>query len=318
MNVVDLKNKVIDGYSINKEEAMKLYSCDYEQLRKSANEIRKFFMGNSFDICTIINAKSGRCSEDCKFCSQSVYSDCNIKGYPLLNADEIVADAKRQRDNGILKYSLVTSGKRLSGSEVAEVANVVRRIKEEVNIEVCISGGLLSFENFKVLKEAGVTRVHNNLETSESYFKNVCTTHKFSEKLKAIEDAKKSGMEICSGGIIGLGESVKDRIEMAIELRNLNIKSVPINVLNPIKGTSLGGNNPLSMEEINRTISVFRFILKDSFIRLAGGRTLMKDRGESAFLSGANATISGDLLTTSGIDTKTDIKLIKDLGFSLD
>lgn len=316
MDVVKLKEKVLKGYDINKEEAMYLYNSDFNLLKESANEIREFYMKDSFDLCTIINAKSGSCSENCKFCAQSAHYSTNVDSYALLDDETIINDAIKQKNQGILRYSIVTSGKKLSDENVLKEAEIIKKLKEVCDIEVCISNGLLSYENFKILKEAGASRVHNNLEASESFFPSICTTHSINDKIKAIKDARRAGLEVCSGGIIGLGENREQRIEMAMKLRELNIKSIPINVLSPIPNTPLGNNETLSEEEVIRTIAVYRFILKDSFIRLAGGRALFEDKGKSIFKSGANAAISGDMLTTSGINTKLDLEMLKELNYT--
>lgn len=316
MDVVKLKEKVLKGYDINKEEAMYLYNSDFNLLKESANEIREFYMKDSFDLCTIINAKSGSCSENCKFCAQSAHYSTNVDSYALLDDETIINDAIKQKNQGILRYSIVTSGKKLSDEDVLKEAEIIKKLKEVCDIEVCISNGLLSYENFKILKEAGASRVHNNLEASESFFPSICTTHSINDKIRAIKDARRAGLEVCSGGIIGLGENREQRIEMAMKLRELNIKSIPINVLSPIPNTPLGNNETLSEEEVIRTIAVYRFILKDSFIRLAGGRALFEDKGKSIFKSGANAAISGDMLTTSGINTKLDLEMLKELNYT--
>lgn len=316
MDVKKLKEKVLQGYDINEQEAIELYDADLDLLTDAANEIREFYMEDTFDLCTIINAKCGSCSENCKFCAQSGHYGKNVETYPLLDDEVIIADAIKQKEKGILRYSLVTSGKKLSDEDVLNEARIVKKIKEACDIEICISNGLLSYENFKILKDAGVSRVHNNLETAPSFFPSVCTTHTIEDKIKALEDARRAGLEVCSGGIIGLGETREQRIEMAMTLRDLGVKSIPVNVLNPIPHTPFGQNDKLTEEEVIRTVAVYRFILKNSFIRLAGGRALFSDKGKSIFKSGANAAISGDMLTTSGINTKTDIEIIKELNFT--
>lgn len=316
MNLLKLKEKVLNGYKISKEEAIELYSEDVDELSKAADEIRLKFRADSFDLCTIVNAKSGKCSEDCKFCAQSVYYNTNVKTYPLLDAGTIVKDAVKQYNQGILRYSIVTSGRKLTDEEVLQEAEIIKKIVAACDIKVCVSNGLLSYENFKILKDAGASRVHNNLESSPDYFKEVCTTHTSEDKINAIKAAKAAGLEICSGGIIGLGESEEDRINMALKLREINVKSVPVNVLNPIPNTPFGNNPVLSEDEVRKTIAIFRFILPDAFIRLAGGRALFEDKGKSIFKSGSNSAISGDMLTTSGISTKSDLEILKDLNFT--
>lgn len=313
--IIKLKEKVIDGYKINFDEALELYNSDYDTLTKAANEIREHFMQDKFDLCAIISAKGGNCSEDCKFCAQSAHYNKVVDSFPLLDEETVVKDAKRQKDSGVNRYSLVTIGKRLNDEEVNQAAKICKRIVQEVDIDVCISFGLLSYKNFKKLHDAGVSRVHNNLESSRDYFPKVCSTHKYEDKVNAIKDAKKAGMEVCSGGIFGLGETVKDRINMALTLRELDIKSVPMNILNPIKNTPFENNKILDRLEVNRIIATYRFIMPDAYIRTAGGRINLEDKGLSAFMSGANAAISGDMLTTHGINTKTDIEMISKLGF---
>lgn len=313
--VLDIKEKVINGYNITKEEALKLYNSPLDELTESANEIRKYFCGNKFDICTIINAKSGKCSEDCKYCAQSIFYNTNIDEYPILEKEKILKDAKNNDENGILRYSLVTSGRCLTDSEIENVCDIVREIKNNTNIQVCVSLGLLKEEQFKKLKEAGVTRIHNNIETSRQYFNSVCTTHTFDDKLETIKAAQRAGLTVCSGGIMGIGESISDRIDMAFTLRDIGINSVPINMLNPIPGTPYENLKPLTINDMKRIVAVYRFILPKASIRLAGGRGLMKDSGKECFTSGANAAISGNMLTTSGITIETDLKLLEELGY---
>lgn len=316
MDVIALKEKVLKGYNINEDEAKELYNADINLLKEAANEIRKFFMQDNFDLCTIVNAKCGSCSENCKFCAQSAHHGKNVETYPLLDDRTLIDDAKKQKEKGILRYSIVTSGKKLSDEDVLNEARIIKKLKEECDIEICISNGLLSYDNFKILKEAGASRVHNNLEAAPSFFPSICTTHTIEDKIQALEDARRAGLEVCSGGIIGLGESREQRIEMAMTLRDLNVKSIPVNVLNPIPNTPFGDNEKLSEEEVIRTVAVYRFILKDSFIRLAGGRSSFDDKGKAIFESGANAAISGDMLTTSGINTKSDLEILKELNFT--
>lgn len=317
MNLKELTDKVLNGRQITKEEALFLYGQPLLELCGSADEIRRRFCANRFDICTIINAKSGSCSENCRFCAQSAYNHTCAASYPLLSKEEIVSQARIDHEQGVLRYSIVTSGKRLSDEEVDAMCETVREIKEKVGILVCVSFGLLKEQQFRKLKEAGVTRVHNNLETSRRNFPNICTTHRFDDKVQAIRAAQSAGLSVCSGGIMGLGETTEDRIDMALILRELGILSVPVNMLNPIPGTPLENNERLTKEEMQRIVAVYRFILPKASIRLAGGRGLLPDKGKSCFTSGANAAISGDMLTTAGITTKTDMALLKELGYEV-
>lgn len=310
-------NKVLEGGEISADEGMLLYEQPLQELCAKADEIRRFFCSNQFDICAIINGKSGRCSENCRFCAQSAHNHTGVAEYALLGAEEIVEQAKIHDQQGILRYSIVTSGKRLSDDEIDLMCEAVRQIGKETRLSMCISFGLLNEEQYQRLKESGVTRVHNNLETSRRNFPNICTTHSFDDKVNAIRAAQAAGLTVCSGGIMGLGETVEDRIDMAITLRELGIKSVPINMLNPILGTPFGENKKLTTEEMRRIVAVYRFLLPDAFIRLAGGRGLLPDKGKSCFESGANAAISGDMLTTGGITVDTDKKLLQELGYEI-
>ena len=312
-----LTDKVLNGEQITKEEAMNLYEQPLEELCESADQIRRKFCAEQFDICTIINGKSGRCSENCKFCAQSAHNHTGAEEYPLLPDEEIIAQARTNHEQGVLRYSIVTSGKRLSDAEVERMCGTVRRIRDEVGIAVCVSFGLLNEAQFRKLKEAGVTRVHNNLESSRRNFPNVCTTHTFDDKIAAIRAAQAAGLTVCSGGIMGLGETAEDRIDMALTLRELGIKSIPVNMLNPIPGTPFENNPKLTGEDMRRIVAVYRFILPDASIRLAGGRGLLSDKGKSCFTSGANAAISGDMLTTAGITTKTDMAMLDELGYEV-
>lgn len=315
MNIEILTNKIYEGYKISKKEALELINCNLKELSYYANEIRKKFCGNSFDICSIINAKSGACSEDCKYCAQSKFYNVNCEKYKILKKEEILDGALQNQKNGLLRYSVVTSGKKLSEKEIDLICEAYKTINKQCEISTCASHGLLSYEQLKKLKQSGVCRYHNNLETSRKNFPNICTTHTYDEKIATIKNAQKAGLEVCSGGIMGLGENMEDRIDMALDLRKLNVKSVPINILNPIKGTPFEKNKKLSFDEIIRIIAIFRFILPENVIRLAGGRGLLDDKGKLAFQSGANAAISGHMLTTSGINTKQDLEIIDKLGF---
>ncbi len=313
--IVQAKEKVRNGGQITREEAIELYEAPLEELCIAADEIRKHFCGNGFDICTIINGKSGKCSEDCKYCAQSAFYHTGAEEYPLLDKREIVRQARYNAKRGVLRYSIVTSGRALNDGEVEEMCDAIREIKSRVNIEVCVSFGLLTREQFARVREAGATRVHNNLETSRRNFPNICTTHTFEDKLSAIRAAKEAGLKVCSGGIMGLGETPEDRIDMALTLRELEVKSVPVNMLNPIPGTPYEKNPRLGVQDMRRIAAVYRFILPDASIRLAGGRGLLEDKGESCFTSGANAVISGDMLTTSGYTIESDMTMIHRLGY---
>ena len=316
--IKELKEKVLQGRIVTREEAVQLISAPLAELSSAANEIREKICGQGFDLCTIVNGKCGKCSEDCKYCAQSAhYHTSCTETYPLLPTDELVAGARHNKEQGVLRYSIVTSGRALNDTEVDQICESIKAIKAQVGIEVCVSFGLLNEKQFKKIHTAGASRVHCNLESSRRYFPEICTTHTYDEKIATLKAAKNAGLSICSGGILGLGETMEDRIDMVLTARELGVKSIPVNVLNPIMGTPYEHNKVLTKEEVCRTVAIFRFLLPDASIRLAGGRGLLGDKGESCFTSGANAAISGDMLTTSGITVATDLQLLKRLGMEV-
>ena len=314
----EMKDKILRGKWIGREEALRLAEEPLEELRQAADEIRRKVCGSGFDLCTIVNAKCGRCSEDCRYCAQSAhYRTACEESYPLLSTQELLEDARRNAQQGVLRYSIVTSGRRLSEEEVEQACESIRRIRAEVPIEVCVSFGLLDEVQFRKIKAAGASRVHCNLESSARYFPSVCTTHTYEEKIRTLQAAKRAGLSICSGGIMGLGETMEDRIDMVLTARELGVKSIPVNLLNPIPGTPYENRVPLDNEAACRCVALFRFLIPDASIRLAGGRGLLGDKGEACFLSGANAAISGDMLTTAGITVETDMELLRSSGFEV-
>ena len=315
--VTQLKEQVLSGKLLTKAQAMELCEAPLEELTAAADEIRKAFCGNQFDICTIINGKSGRCSENCKYCAQSAHYCTDVETFPVLPKETVLQEARYNDERGMLRFSIVTSGKALTDEEVDQVCDIFRAIHRETNIATCASHGLLNVEQFKKLKAAGVQRVHNNLETSRRNFPNICTTHTYDDKIAAIKAAKEAGLNVCSGGIMGLGETMEDRIDMALDLRELGVRSVPVNILNPIPGTPYEHLPVLTNDEVCRIVAVFRFLIPDASIRMAGGRGLLPDKGRRVFQSGANAAISGDMLTTAGISIETDKAMLKELGYEL-
>lgn len=314
----ELKQKIYTGISITRDEAIALTKEPLDELLAAANEIREKMCGNRFDMCTIVNGKCGKCSEDCRYCAQSAHYHTDCKDtYPLLSTEELLAGARHNKEQGVLRYSIVTSGRSLSDKEVAQVCESIREIRRQVDIEVCVSFGLLNEEQFRKIRESGASRVHCNLEASRNYFPQICTTHTYDEKIATLKAAKNAGLSVCSGGIMGLGETMEDRIDMALTIKELGVKSIPVNLLNPIKGTPYENNRILTNDELCRIVAIFRFIIPDGDIRLAGGRGLVGDKGEKCFQSGANAAISGDMLTTAGITVATDMELVKGLGYEV-
>ncbi len=316
-NVDKLKNSVINGYKLKKEDALSLIDAPLDELASAADEIRQEFCANKFDLCTLVNVKNGRCGEDCKFCAQSAHYDTDIEEYPLLSKAELKRQGKELVDAGAKRVSFVASGRKVTKREFEVLQDALKELIEEEGVHACVSFGLMNDEQINRLKEIGVDRVHNNLESSRKYFAEICTTHSYDEKLETIDFVKSHGINVCSGGIFGLGETFEDRIDLALTLRDLGVKSIPINILNPIKGTPVENNEVLSYDEVCRIIAIFRFINTDAFIRLAGGRLFLEDKGVRAFKSGANATISGNMLTTAGISIQDDFELIEELGFEV-
>lgn len=312
-----LEKEILDGGAIEFEEAMKLASIEdienLEQLCNIANNIRHVFCGNEVDLCTIMNAKSGRCSEDCKFCAQSAHYKTNVEVYDLVSKEAVLNLAKENEAEGVNRFSLVTSGRGLAGSNFTKVLDIYEELNKEVKMNLCASLGIVGYDDLLKLRKKGITMYHHNLETSREYYEEICTTHSYDERINTINAAKEAGMTICSGGIIGLGETFKDRIKLAFQLRDLEVKSIPVNVLNPVKGTPLENSESLSQEEILKTIAIFRLVNPEALIRLAGGRNLIDEFGKNCFNAGANATITGNYLTTSGNKICDDKKMIRSL-----
>lgn len=318
MSIVQtLKEKILNGLQITREEALLLTQQPLNELCQAADELREHFCKNTFDLCSIINGKSGKCSEDCKFCSQSNHFCTAAQEYQLLDSQTVLKEAQHNEKRGVIRFSIVTSGKALTEDEVDEVCDTYRQLNAESQISLCASHGLLSYPQLVKLKESGVTRYHNNLETSRKYFPNVCTTHTYDDKINTLKNAQKAGLEVCSGGIIGMGETMEDRIDMVLELRELGVTSIPVNVLNPIPGTPFGDLQKLTEEDLCRVVSIFRFLIPNGAIRLAGGRGNLTDKGKSAFQSGANAAISGDMLTTEGITIQDDLIVLDQLNYTV-
>lgn len=327
MDILELSERIITearispkatGAYLTREEADAVASCpDLDELCDAADHICRTLMGEEVDSCSIVNARSGLCGEDCKWCAQSVRHHTGCDVYDHLEDAEILEAGRRNSKEGIHRLSLVTSGRALGDRDLDRLCEAYRRLADTTGLGLCASMGLLDEKQLRRLKEAGVTRYHCNMETSRNFFPKLCTTHTPDDKIATIRAAKRAGLQVCSGGIIGMGETLSDRIDMAFEIADLGVVSVPMNILNPIPGTPLQDTPPISEEEIIRTAAVWRFILPDKAIRFAGGRMrLGKEAMKRMLRGGVNGALMGDMLTTVSCTIAQDRELFKESGLS--
>lgn len=316
--VNELKAKVLAGGFITQEEA--LYLLNYsnkEDFYEAANEIRLRFKGNEMEMCSILNAKSGKCTQDCKWCSQSMFHKTNVEEYELVDLELAEQQAKENAEKGVHKFSLVTSGRSVSNKNLDQLCGIYKKIQKNTPIHLCASMGLLNRSQLEKLKESGVEHYHCNIETAPSFFSMVVSSHSIEEKFRTIRYAQELGMGVCSGGIIGMGETMEQRVEMAFTLKDLGVESIPINILTPVEGVSLKVEETLSDDDVLTTFALFRFINPTANIRLAGGRNLIAHIQGKVLLSGVSAALVGDYLTTVGTKINQDIELFKKAGFCL-
>lgn len=316
MDVLKLTKEIIDGRRLSREEDLSYFlNCDLTELCKGANQIRKAFVGDKVDLCSIINGRSGKCPEDCKYCAQSAHHHTECETYDFLPEEKILEACKMNEREGVDRFSIVTAGRALTGEEFDKAIHAYETMRKECKISLCASMGFLNEEQLHRLHEAGVSSYHHNIETSKRNFPNICTTHSYDMKIETLKKVKAEGMYACSGGIIGMGETWEDRLDMAISLAEVGVDSIPINALMPIPGTPLEGVERIKEEDILRTIAFFRYINPTADIRLAAGRALLKEDGKEAFASGASATITGNMLTTVACATiRRDREMLEDLG----
>lgn len=316
----DILSNVLDGKELGLKEAKTLLDAKRDEvyfLMHAANAVRERFCGNKIDLCSLINAKSGLCSEDCKFCAQSSRYKTGCGVYPLVSIEKMVKAAKRAKKIGAANFCIVISGEGPTESEFKKIKKAIIRINKEVGISVDCSLGNLAIGMVKQLKELGIARYNHNLETSKNFYKNICTSHSYENRLNMVRMLKDVGVDPCCGGIIGLGESIEERANLAFSLKELDVRCVPVNILNARKGTPLGNIEPLPPMEIIKTIAVFRLVLPHSVIKVAGGReSELRDMQAMAFLAGANGMIIGGYLTTKGRSAAEDLRMIRDLGFT--
>jgi biotin synthase len=319
--ILHVGEKVLEGENVGMKELLPLLGTkgpDVLDLAAVANRVREEFNGNEIDLCSLLNAKSGRCSEDCAFCAQSAHHKTEAPIYPLMNADQMVREAQEAQKRKTGRFCLISSGRQLNDKEFEIVLSGLDRIRRETTLDLDCSLGTLTAERAESLKRVGVTRYNHNLETAESHFSRVCTTHSFQDRVQTIGVLKDQGFSICCGGIIGLGESPRQRLELAFSLRELGIDCIPLNILNPRPGTPLEHSEPVPPMEIIKTIALFRLILPKGTIKIAGGREAnLRDLQSLALLAGANGLILGNYLTTPGRSAEDDLAMVRDLGFNI-
>lgn len=311
----------MENYSdYSKEDFLKLYDKSLDELVQISNKITKENFDNTVEACSIISAKTGTCGENCKYCSQSKHNHAEIECHPLLDVETVKKAALDAKKNGATRFCIVTSGRVPTDKDFDKILEMVKAVASIDGIHCCASLGLLSEEQIKQIKEAGVERYNHNINTSKNYHEKICTSHKFEDRTNTVKMIKKHGIEACCGVIIGMGESREDRIDMALSLRELNPKTVPINILNPIKGTPLENyEDKIDEEEILKTICIFRIILPKALLRYAGGRTsrLSEENQKRGIEAGINSLLVGNYLTTTGSKSDDDKKMLEELDLTL-
>jgi len=309
-----LAEEIQNGDSLSKDEAVDFLKLGKDQLHEIlyiGSALRNNFR-KQISTCTITNAKNGKCSENCAYCAQSAHHDVDVECYELKNTEEITEDAKLNKKYGQF-FSIVCSGRSPEKTELEQISKTIKHLNKELpDLSVCASLGIMSVEELKQLKKAGLKRYHHNLESSKNFFNKVCTTHTYEERVQTVKNAKEAGLETCVGGLFGLGESVKDRADLLFEIKKLDPDAVPLNFLIPVKGTKLGNNDPVSMFEAIKIVALARMIMPTKDIKVCGGRLeVFKDSQALVFLAGASSIMTGNLLTVKGRRPEEDLELIK-------
>jgi biotin synthase len=318
LSTVNLPDKAVEELII---ECEKLYDLPLKVLQESARSLTEEYSANKVELCSIISAKTGKCEEDCAYCSQSSHYNTVCEAHDLVNVETVIKAAKDAKERGAKRFCVVISGKGIRNTEEFNtILEMVHQVSEIDGLHSCCSLGMVTLDQARALKHAGVERFNHNLNTAKSFYNKICTTHNYEERLQTARNLKEAGIELCCGGIIGMGESRRQRIEMALEIKALNPESVPINILHPIPGTPLENlKTPLSAEEILKTIAIYRIIMPEVLIRYAGGRThnLTKEQQLEGLKSGINALLIGNYLTTIGSTTEEDHELLSVAGLEI-
>ena len=317
-----IREDASSGKGIGPEDALAVLALpqsDLWRLLDVTEGVRRRFKGDGVRLCSIVNAKSGICSEDCSFCSQSSRSKADIRKYPLIGVEEMVRAAQEAKQRGAREFSIVSSGLSMRDrGELERVGNAVERIRDEVGIETCVSLGTLSSADVAYLLSRGLRSVHHNLETSRSFFPSVCSTHDYEEDVRAVREAKAAGAWVCCGGIFGIGETAADRVELSMTLRELAVDSIPVNFLNPVPGTPVEARSGLTPFECLKIIAMLRLCHPGREIIICGGREVnLRDLQSLMFAAGATGTMAGNYLTTAGRPADDDVRMIRDLGLLL-
>lgn len=317
VTIAELTTQIIAGRRLGRADDLSfLITAPLAELQEAAGRLQRHFCGRHIDFCTILNGRSGRCGENCRYCAQAACHHTGVEEYDFLPEEEILRHARANQDAGANRFAIVTSGRKLAGKDFDRAIAAYAKMRDTLSIDLCASHGILDREDFRRLRAAGVTSYHHNIETSRRFFPEICTSHTYDDRIKTIKIAQEEGFCVCSGGIIGMGETWEDRLDMAVSLAELGIESIPINALMPIPGTGMEDREPLSGDEILRTIAIFRLINPTANIRLAAGRKLLPENGATALLTGASASITGNMLTTSGTTIAEDMIMLERLGLT--
>jgi len=320
--IKSLADSVIAGHAVAYDEALRLgdvEGTEFNCLLTEAGRIREHFVGKAVTLCSIINAKSGTCPEDCAFCAQSAHHSTEAPAYPLVDEESMVSCAKSAERHGASCYGIITSGTGIGDrEELDRICRTLRRIRDEAGIAPSCSLGIIDDGTARLLRDAGMVTYHHNLETSRSFFPSICSTHDYEQDVETVRAAKRAGLRVCCGGIFGLGESFAQRVEMALTLRELEVDSIPVNFLDPVAGTRLEHADFITPQECLRTIAVYRFILPDRQITVCGGRERnLRELQSWIFLAGASGMMTGNYLTKAGRDPALDRRMVADLGLTI-